>query len=95
MANEVEQLLKDHLAAFNSHDVEKMASFWSENIVLDDIGVGVIRGKQELKSYVSGIFAAVPNVKKELNSFFVGGNQAVCEFVETGTQTGAIGEMGV
>ena len=43
MANEAEQLLKDHLAAFNSHDVEKMASFWSENIVLDDIGVGVIR----------------------------------------------------
>jgi steroid delta-isomerase-like uncharacterized protein len=89
----VEKIVKDHLAAFNSHDIEKMASLWSEDIVLDDIGVGVINGKQELKRYVNEIFAAIPNVRKELKSFFVAGNQAVCEFVETGTQTGAIGKI--
>ncbi len=91
MATETEKIVKDHLAAFNSHDVEKMASFWTEDGVVEDVGRGVVvRGKQELKSYVGDIFAAIPNVKKELKSFFVAGNQAVCEFVETGTQTGAI-----
>jgi len=87
----VDTIVKDHLAAFNSHDVERMASFWMEDIVLDDIGVGVIRGKQELQRYASDIFTAIPDVKKELKSFFCTGDQAVCEILETGTQTGALG----
>jgi steroid delta-isomerase-like uncharacterized protein len=89
----VEKIVKDHLAAYNAHDVVKMASFWMEDIVLDDIRGGVIRGTQELKSYVSEIFAAVPDVKKEMKSFFTAGCHAVCELVETGTQTGALGRM--
>jgi C-1 hydroxylase len=80
----------DHLAAYNSHDVGKMASFWTEDVVLDDVGLGVIiRGKQEVKSYVRNAFAAIPDEKKELKSLFCAGNQAVCEMVDTGTQTGA------
>jgi steroid delta-isomerase-like uncharacterized protein len=93
MATEAETIVRDHLAAYNSHDVEKMASFWSENIVLDDIRMGVIRGKQELKSYVGKIFSAVPDVKKELKSFFCAGGHAVCEMIESGTQTGALGKI--
>ena len=89
----VDTIVKDHLAAFNSHDVERMASFWMEDIVLDDIGVGVIRGKQELQRYASDIFTAIPDVKKELKSFFCTGDQAVCEILETGTQTGALGRI--
>jgi steroid delta-isomerase-like uncharacterized protein len=94
MATKVEEIVKDHLAAYNSHDAEKLASFWMEDIVLDDVGIGVaIQGKQETKSYVRGGFAAVPNVKKELKAFFCVGDQAVCEMVETGTQTGAFGNI--
>ena len=93
MSTEVEKMLKDHLAAYNSHDVEKMAAFWTEDIVLDDIRGKAIRGKQELKDYVSGIFAAAPDVKKELKLFFTAGSHAVCELVETGTQTGALGRI--
>jgi steroid delta-isomerase-like uncharacterized protein len=90
MATNVENILKDHLAAYNSHNIEKMASFWTEDVVLDDVGRGVvIRGRQELKSLLSDIFTAIPSVKKELNSLFSTENQAVCEMVETGTQTGA------
>jgi steroid delta-isomerase-like uncharacterized protein len=52
-----------------------------------------IQGKQETKSYVRGGFAAVPDVRKELKAFFCTGDQAVCEMVETGTQTGAFGRI--
>jgi len=41
MATKVEEIVKDHLAAYNSHDAEKLASFWMEDIVLDDVGIGV------------------------------------------------------
>jgi steroid delta-isomerase-like uncharacterized protein len=86
----IEEMVRDHLAAYNSHDVDKLASFWMEDIVLDDVGLGVIiRGNQEVKSYVCDAFAAIPDVKKELKAFFCTGDQAVCEMVETGTQTGA------
>jgi len=93
MTIKVEKIVKDHLAAYNSHDVEKMASFWTDDIVLDDNTVGIIRGKQELKSWVGDIFTAVPDVKKELKSFFNTSRQAVCEMVESGTQTGVLGRI--
>jgi len=84
MGTKVEDTVKDHLAAFSSHDVEKMASFWTEDIVLDDVGLGVIiRGKQEVKSCVCDAFAAIPDEKKELKSLFCAGNRAVCEMVDT------------
>jgi len=89
----VEKMAKDHLAAFNSHDVEKMASLWTEDIVLDDVGLGiVVRGKQEVKSYVCDAFAAFDE-KKELKSLFCAGNRAVCEMIFTGTQTGAFDKI--
>ncbi len=91
---EAEEIVKDHLAAYNSHNVDKMASFWTEDVVLDDVGLGVIiRGKQEVKSYVCDAFAAIPDEKKELKSLFCTGNRAVCEMVDTGTQTGAFEKL--
>ena len=35
MSTEVKKMVTDHLAAYNAHDVEKMASFRMEDIVLD------------------------------------------------------------
>jgi steroid delta-isomerase-like uncharacterized protein len=62
--------------------------------VLDDVGLGtLLRGKQEVKNYVRGIFPAIPNVKKELKSFHFADDHAACEMVETGTMTQAFGKI--
>jgi steroid delta-isomerase-like uncharacterized protein len=88
MATSAEKMMKDCLAALNSHDAEKVASFCTEDVVFDLVGVAVTRGKKEAKTALSATFAAFPDVKKETKSFFSAGDRAACEWVETGTQTG-------
>jgi steroid delta-isomerase-like uncharacterized protein len=89
MASDMEKILKGYYAALNSHDAAKIAALWTEDGVLDDVVSGqVTHGKKELKASFNGIFAAFPDVKWELKSFFSAGDQIAAEWVETGTQTG-------
>jgi steroid delta-isomerase-like uncharacterized protein len=89
MATDVERVYKDYLAAFNSHDVAKIAALWTDDALWEDVASGqVARSKRELIASFSDIFAAVPNVTCELKFFFSAGNRIGAEWVETGTQTG-------
>ena len=54
MATDVERMFEDYLAAWNSHDVEKIASFFTDDCVYEDVAVGAVsRGKEELKALTS------------------------------------------
>jgi len=91
MANDVERMFEDYLAAWSSHDVEKIASFFTDDCVYEDVAVGAVnRGKEELKAFASALFAGVPDLKFELKSVFVAGDRAGDEWIMTGTQTGAL-----
>ena len=89
MAADMERMFDDYYAAWNAHDVEKLASFFTDECVYENVGRDqVYRGKEELKAWISGVCAALPDFKLELKSLFVAGDRVGLEAVMTGTHTG-------
>jgi steroid delta-isomerase-like uncharacterized protein len=91
MATDVERMLEDYLAAWNSHDVEKIASFFTDDGVHEDVAIGEVnRGKEQLKAFASYTFTAFPDFKLERTSSFVAGDWRGSEWIMSGTHTGDI-----
>jgi steroid delta-isomerase-like uncharacterized protein len=79
-------VINDVLAAWNSHDTEKTASFYADDIVYEDIGFSkTARGKEELRVFLNNFFAAFPDLNFELKSSFISGNWYCAEWVWSGT----------
>src|SRR4030042_61695 len=94
MVNNEEKLLKDSLAAVNSHDIEKCLTFYTDDCVYEDVAMGKVNhGKEELKDFLAFMFVFSPDVKIEEKSVFFAGDWAANEWVMTGTHTGNTPEM--
>lgn len=92
----VEKVFHEYIAAWNSHDTEKIAEFFTEDGVHEDVAVGsVFHGKRELEAGLNPLFAACPDLKLELKTLFVAGNWVAQEWVMSGTQTGDFGGLGI
>jgi len=86
MATDVEKMMKDYFAAFNSHDVNKFLSFFTDDCVYEDAALGVVwHGKKELNGVINSVFTNVPDLKHEMKSAFGAGDWAGSEWVGTGT----------
>ena len=91
MATDVERMFEDYLAAWNSHDVEKIASFFTDDCVYEDVALGAVnRGKEQVRAYLSGTFNGFPDFKIERTSNFVAGDWRGAEWIMSGTHTGDI-----
>jgi len=89
MATDVERMLADYTTAWNSHDVEKIPSFFTDDCIYEDVAMGAVnRGKEEVRAFASGIFAAFPDFKIEITSRLVAGDREASEWIISGTQTG-------
>ena len=87
MAIDAEKLIEDCFAAWNSHDVDKILSFYTDDYIYEDVAFGnVTRGKKELISYINSILADFPDLKYEMKSAFGTDDYIGCEWVMTGTQ---------
>ena len=96
MTTGIEKMFKEYTAAWNSHDVEKIATFFTEDGVHEDVAIGsVYRGKSELKAGISPLFDACPDFKLELKSLFGTADWIAQEWVMTGTQTRAFSGLGI
>jgi steroid delta-isomerase-like uncharacterized protein len=94
MSVDVKRMLEDYVAAWNSGDAEKVASFCTDDCVLENLGgEDVHRSKQEMKARAARIFAAIPDFRMEVKSLFIAGDWVGCEWVETGTQTGDLSSL--
>ena len=94
MPPDVKKMLMDYVAAWNSGDAEKVASFLTDDCVFENLGgEHVHRGKEGVKAWATGVLASIPDFKLEVKSLFVAGDWVGCEWVETGTQTGAMGNQ--
>ena len=92
MSVDVKRMLEDYVTAWNSGDAEKVASFCTDDCVFENLGGDdVHRGQEEIEAWATAVLAAIPDFKLEVKSFFVAGDWVGCEWVETGTQTGAMG----
>ncbi|MCX5997267.1 MAG: ester cyclase [Chloroflexi bacterium] len=91
MATDTEKLAKDLIAAVNSHDVDKMLTLFTDDCVYEDVAVGKVnRGKQELKTFVTGWYAFSNDIKFELTSQFSAGDWGATEWIMSGTHTGDV-----
>lgn len=83
--------MRAYLAAWNSHDAEKAASFLDENIVYYDASVGSAQNGREAakKNVIESFMNAVPNSKWEpVDDPVVQGNTVAFEWKYSGTNTG-------
>src|SRR5258707_565167 len=93
MANaELERMLDDWVIAWSSSDSgdpERILALFTDDCVFEDVTFGVVaRGKEELRSFANGAFAAVPDFKYGLTSRFATSKWAAIEWVMSGTHEG-------
>ena len=91
MNTDLQSMLGQANAAWKSHDVEKLAAFFTDDCVYEDVAFGrVNHGKEELKVYLNDTFAAFPDFKTEPKSFSIAGDLGGIEWVMSGTHKGDI-----
>jgi steroid delta-isomerase-like uncharacterized protein len=82
-------LINDYTAAWNSHDTEKLVSFFTDDCVYEEVAIGATtRGKEELKAFLKRFFATFPDTNFEVTSSFMSGDWYCAEWVWTATHKG-------
>lgn len=75
--------------AWNSHDADKLASYFTDDVFYEDVAFGEANhGTAELKKFATSEFEAVPDLKLELVRSSIQGNQGAIEWVFNGTDKG-------
>ena len=91
MATDMAIIMDDYWAAWNSHEVEKILSYFTDDVVYEDVAMGIVnRGKNEVKDFCNSIFIGFPDFKIELKSIFVSVDWAAQEWVLSGTFTNSV-----
>jgi steroid delta-isomerase-like uncharacterized protein len=84
----VEEHVRSYLDAIGRRDVEALGAHWSEDGVEDLIPVGILRGREEVKDFFRGVFAAMPNAETTCLRVVAGETSAAVEWRMTGTFDG-------
>ena len=96
MTTNPEKLFQDCMRAWNSHDVEKILSYYTDDVVYEDMAVArVMHGKSELRAFITEFVSGFPDFKIDPKSHFASGQWAGCEWVMSGTFNGALQSLGV
>ena len=89
MQTDLEKQTKEIYAAISAHDIEKFLSFHTDDCIVEIVATGTVsRGKEEGRASLKRAFAAFPDVKLELISFFTSGNRQCEEAIMSGTHKG-------
>ena len=77
------------IAAWNSHDPEKMLPVFTEDVFYEDVAFGeVSHGPAELRKFAAGEFAAIPDLELKLVRAEIRGGHGTIEWTFTGTDKG-------
>ena len=90
----VEEKVRSYYEAMNNRDVSAMLSHWGDDGVEDVVPIGVIRGREELRAFLSGLFAAMPDARTTITRVIAGEQDCAVEWRLEGTFNGA-GFMGI
>ena len=76
-------------AVWNSHDPDKVAAFYDDSVVYEDVPYGMVaHGRAEMRKLAADFFAAVPDLKLEAVSVTGEKGQGAAEWVFSGTDVG-------
>jgi len=77
------------LAAWNSHDTVKWATYFTSDTYYEDVTFSEInRGLEEGKKFAGEFFEAVPDLKLELENSSIEGNHGSIQWILSGTDKG-------
>jgi uncharacterized protein (TIGR02246 family) len=76
-------------AAWNQHDPDKIASYFTEDCIYENELAGVVgRGRDVVRNFATEGFKVNPDFKLELKNVFASGNMSASEGVMSGTHVG-------
>lgn len=85
------QYLYEYQDAWNSHDLEKILDYFSDDIVFEDLPMNLVaRSKNELSDILLGTFTQVPDFNMNITSMHMSDDFAVIEWWQSGTASGDI-----
>jgi len=91
MVEDAVKIMKDMMAAMNSWDLEKAASFFTDDLVYEDVGSGMVfHGVREYLDFAEKVRAEFPDRKWEMKSAFSDGHNIATEAVWSGTFTQSV-----
>jgi steroid delta-isomerase-like uncharacterized protein len=62
-----ERLMNEYLAAWNDRDADRIAAFFAERAVYEDLGAGeVARGREQIREHAARVHAGFPDLRFEL-----------------------------
>ena len=85
----VEAHIRSYFEALAARDVERALGHWGRDVVADIVPLGVLRGRDELKGFLDGLIASVPDVELTVERLVAGEREAVVEWRRQGTFSGA------
>ncbi len=78
--------LAGYAEAWSAHDVERIASYFTEDAIYEDVTLGEVhRGRPAIKAFAQGTFDLLPEFAIEQRSLLGGERWAAVEWVMTGT----------
>jgi steroid delta-isomerase-like uncharacterized protein len=84
----LEELARFHMDAVARHDLDQIAADYAEECVVDFMGNGIRRGRDEIRAFFAGLFGALPDAEFIVDRVTTGGNVAVVEWRLRGTFDG-------
>jgi steroid delta-isomerase-like uncharacterized protein len=89
MATSNDNLLKQHIETENSHDVEKVLTLLTDDVVFEDVPSGIVmKGKDGFKQIYPTFITAAPDFKLEPKAWVTDDKSFAIEMVYSGTQKG-------
>ena len=77
--------------AWNSHDIEKVLSFYSADYIADDVGqASLLRGHAGLREMLETYWRAFPDLEFAVTDMVIEGSRVVTVWVAAGTHLGTI-----
>jgi steroid delta-isomerase-like uncharacterized protein len=84
----VNAVVASYFEALNQHDLELAAGFLDENVVEEITGVGVMRGREEVREFFDGLMKAAPDMEVLIDRTVEDGDTTVVQWRMNGTFTG-------
>ena len=86
MATDAKKMANDCNKAWNSHDVNRILEFYTDDCVFEDLGNGIVcHGKKELTDCINSMFVDIPDIKWEVKSAFGTNDWQGNEWIMSGT----------
>src|SRR4051812_23511491 len=80
--------LAEWAAAYGSGDADRLLALYTDDALWEEVAIGLVaHGQDEIRAHLDRLYTAVPDFTVDVTNGFVSGDQAVVEWVISGTYT--------